>query len=102
SCNLQLGVLSFDIKNYVAAEQYFQQVLRAEGEGKRFQSVARYLLALSYSELGKYDLAEQTFDLAAGEVAPSDSMFHLQVLTFKGKMYANKGAPDKAIALLDQ
>ena len=102
SCNLQLGVLSFDIKNYLAAEQYFQHVLKAEGEGKRFRSVARYLLALSYSELGKYELAEQTFDLAAGEVAESDSMFHLQVLTFKGKMYANQGEPDKAIALLDQ
>jgi class 3 adenylate cyclase len=102
SCNLQLGVLSYDIKNYPAAERYFQQVLMAREEGKRFQSVARYLLALTYSELKKYELAEQTFDLAAGEVDPKDSMFHLQLLTFKGKMYANQGEPDKAIALLNQ
>jgi class 3 adenylate cyclase len=102
SSNLQLGVLSYDIKNYPAAERYFQQVLMARGEGTRFHSVARYLLALTYSELKKYELAEQTFDLAAGEVDPQDSMFHLQLLTFKGKMYANQGEPEQAIALLEE
>jgi len=102
SCNLQLGVLSYDIKNYAAAEGYFQNVLQATGEGQRFHKVSRYLLALTYSELKKYDLAEETFDLAANQVEPGDSMFHLQLLTFKGKMYANKGELAKAIALLGQ
>lgn len=99
-CNLQLGVLCYDIKNYEAAEKYFVQVLQATDEGKRFKTVALYLLALSYSELKKYDLAEEMFALAGKEANPGDSLFHLQLLTFKGKMYANKGEPEKAIALL--
>ncbi len=102
NCNLQLGVLNFDIRNFEAAVNYFENILKINTSNTQMLALAHYLLALSHSELKSFDEAERMFDLAASEVEQSDSVFHLQLLAFKGKMYLNMGESQKAIALLEK
>ncbi len=100
-CNLQLGVLNFDIQNFETAVNYFQNILNTNTENTRMRGVAHYLLALSFSELKEFEKAEKMFDLAVGEIEQSDSVFHLQIQAFKGKMYSNKGENKKAVEILE-
>ncbi len=99
-CNLQLGVLNFDIRNFEAAVGYFKNILNTSTKNQKARALANYLTALCYSELGLFKQAEEMFDLASSQVEKTDSIFHLQILAFKGKMYSNKGEPEKGITLL--
>lgn len=101
-CNLQLGVLNYDIRNFEAAVTYFNHLLQSGTRQVYLKNLAHYLLALCYSEMKEFDKAEKMFDKAEAEVATTDSVFKLQILSFKGKMYANQGQSSKAVALLEE
>ena len=100
-CNLQLGVLNFDISNFEAALEYLNNVLTSKTASKATMALAYYLSALSYSEMDIFDESELMFNKAQKHIAPTDAFFILQVQTFKGKLYINKGEPQKAIGLFD-
>ncbi len=100
-CNLQLGVLNFDIRNFETAINYFENILNTQTENTRMRGLAHYLLALSFSELKEFEKAEQMFDLAVNEIEQTDNVFHLQIQAFKGKMYSNKGENERAVEILE-
>ncbi len=99
-CNLQLGVLNYDIRNFEAAIGYFNNIPTTDSDNNKTGALANYLTALCYSELESFEKAEQMFDLAASQVELTDSIFHLQILAFKGKMYSNMGQAQRAVDLL--
>lgn len=101
NCNLQLGVLNYEIRNFETAITYFQNMLNTKTSNTRMLGFAHYLLALSYSELNEFENAEKMFDLSETEVSKNDSVFHLQIMAFKGKMFSNKGENEKAIEILE-
>ncbi len=100
--NLQLGLVNYEIHNFQGAIPYFQSVLNSNQTEEHLHGLAQYLLAISYSELGYFGEAKEMFEMASNEVPRADSLFHLQVLTFKGKMYSNKGEPEEAIRLFEE
>lgn len=100
-CNLQLGVLSFDIRNFEAAVDYFDNIIRTNINDTKLLALAYYLSALSYSELGSFDEADLMFDQTLDNILPSDSVFHLQIQTFTGKMYTNQGDSKHAIEIFN-
>lgn len=101
SSNLQLAVLNFDIRNFEAASEHLNSILASEIENPRTLTLAYYLSALSYSELEDFTKAEEMFGKLQNYVLPADSAFNLQVQTFKGKFYLNKGEPERAIELFN-
>ncbi len=102
-CNLQLGLVNFEIQNFADAIPYFKSILlNRQGKEYLHKGLAEYLLGISYSEMGFFGQAENMFDRALTEIEETDSLFILQLLTFEGKMYSNKGEPDKALNLFEQ
>lgn len=102
SCNLQLGVLNYDIRNFASAIVYFQNMLNTKTKNKRMLGVAHYLLALSFSELKEFEKAIAMFELAVKEIEQTDSEFHMQIQAFKAKMYLNKGDDTTAMQILQK
>ena len=100
-CNLQLGVLNYDIRNFETAVVYFQNMLEAKTSNTRMRGIAHYLLALSFSELKNFEKAKEMFELAVKEIEQSDSEFHMLIQAFKGKMYLNKGDNETAVTVLE-
>jgi len=99
ACNMQLGVLSYDMENYPNAVDYFLAALK-HSQGKPVVSTIQYLLALSYSEVGNYEEAQKMFDAASKGFGDDRPVYSLQIKTFTGKMYVNMGNYKKAIEVL--
>jgi class 3 adenylate cyclase/lipopolysaccharide biosynthesis regulator YciM len=100
NCNLQLGVLNFDIDGFHDAIQYLQKTLDHIKGNDYAESTAHFLMALSYSELGEFDKSQEYFGLALEGYEGVNTEMELQVHTFLGKMYINQGDFDKAVNYL--
>jgi class 3 adenylate cyclase len=96
-CNLQLGVLNYGLENYERALVYLKEILRLENSVEYLQGIAHYLLALCYSEIGNFRLAERMFELAREDLVPRGAMWGLMIETFTGKNYLNQGRTTEAI-----
>ncbi len=96
-CNLQLGVLSFDMQNFEEAITYFKNVLDFDPNNSRLKATTHYLLAICYSEIGEFEKANKMFELASKEIGADDAHFQLQLETFRGKLYVNKKEYARAI-----
>ncbi len=102
TCYLQLGVLSFDMQNYEESAQYLLKAAAYSKDNTLRLTTIHYLLALSYSELGKFEEAEDMFDLAESEYDVQGDVFMMQVNSFRGKMYVNRGDYELAIEHLQR
>ena len=100
TCYLQLGVLSFDMQNFEESAQYLLKALEYSKDNPIRLSTIHYMLALCYSELGRFTEAEVMFDLAESENQVQGDVFNMQVGAFRGKMYVNRGDYDLAITHL--
>ncbi|MBK6732179.1 MAG: tetratricopeptide repeat protein [Bacteroidetes bacterium] len=100
--NLQLGILSFEIQNYNDASRYFLEIINNKNADQNINGTAQYLLALSYSELGEFDNASEMFNLAINNYGGDNPERIMQINSFYGKMFTNKGNYSKAIEILSE
>lgn len=95
--NLQLGVLSYDMEQYAAAVVYFNKVLDVINKSYKTYAIAEYLLALTYSELHEFEIADSMYVEASKRYGKIDSSKKLLIQTFRGKMLINQGLPEAAL-----
>lgn len=100
--NMQLGILSFEMQNYEDASRYFLEITKNKNATQIVNGTAQYLLALSYSELGEFDKAEEMFNLAIKNYGNDNAQHIMQINSFYGKMFTNKGDYTKAIEILSE
>ena len=90
ACNLQLGVIRFNINDYYEAIYYFKKNINNKNYTKS-NATAIYLTAISYSELNKFDTAIYYFDKAIKEYKKFKNTTGVKMSEmFIGKMYNNK------------
>ena len=99
--NLQLDVLKYDIRNFESAIFHLSSVVEFREAVPYLVGVSQYLLALCYSELGRYYEAEQMFEVAAKEIGDSNPALMLNLKTFKARMWINQGESEEAIPVLE-
>lgn len=99
--NLQLGVVSFDMEQYQTAINYFIHVLDITPKDSMLYAVSEYLLALSYSELGAFSLAEEKFAGAVIRYGALHAVNAFRVEIFKGRLLINQNKPKKALFYLN-
>lgn len=99
--NLQLGVVSFDMEQYQTAINYFNHVLDLSPEDSPLYAVSEYLLALSYSELGDFSLAEEKFAGAEIRYGALSAVNAFRVETFRGNMLINQNKAAEALSYLN-
>lgn len=100
SCNIQLGVISFSVKNFQQAIDYLDKAIVFFPINKARISVCHYLKALCFSELGKYAQAEQMFALAEKESIAYGGIDRISINAFRAKMYLNQQKPQVALPIL--
>jgi len=103
SCNLQFGVISYELQNYNEAIAHLRKSLSFSRRNSPLSAVAHYLIALSYSELNNIPKAIIMFDSALTEYkAINNEWGVLNCNTFTGKMFSNAGEYKKAILHLEK
>ena len=101
-CNLQLGVANYDLGNYVDAIEYLKNSIIFLKDEHPSVGICHYLMALCYSETGQFEEAGEMFDLAEIEIGRTSDVFWLQIQSFKGNMYLNRGDYQLALTHLNQ
>jgi adenylate cyclase len=97
-CNLQLGIISYDLQSYTESIQYFNKALELTKNISKLRATAHYLTALAYSELDNFVLAISMFDTAMTEYRfMQNKEGELWCKVFIGKMFSNTGDHKKAI-----
>ena len=103
SCNLQFGVISYELQNYDEAISHLRKSLSLGQRNSPMSAVAHYLIALSYSELNNIPKAIIMFDSALTEYkAIKNDWGVLNCNTFIGKMFSNEGDYKKSILHLEK
>ncbi len=103
SCNLQFGVISYELQNYNEAIAYLRKSIKYSDGKASLRAVAHYLTALAYSELNEIPKAIAMFDTSLAEYREIDNdVGVLNCNSFIGKMYSNAGDYGKAIQHLNE
>lgn len=101
-CNLQLGVVNYDLKNYKVAIDYLKKTIEFSISGEPRIGIAHYLMGISYSEIREFTIAEDMFDLALRELGKNSPIFRLQVESFRANMYVKRGDVKLALTRLQE
>ena len=100
-CHLQLGVINYSVQNFQDAADALIRSMETAPKVNPARSMIIYLLAICYSELGEYALADQMFRESLAKYAGTDNNRRLMVKTFQGKLLCNQGYYHQAIKFLE-
>ena len=89
-CHLQLGLVDYSLADHKQAADHFSRSIAVGGNSEQV-STARYLLGLSYSELGEFEKASELLHASLDDYAANDPERELSVRAFLGKLKFNRG-----------
>ncbi|MFY0644321.1 MAG: tetratricopeptide repeat protein [Bacteroidia bacterium] len=101
-CLMQLGLIDYSIGDMEQAAENFENSIKYNPGLDDDIATARYLLGLSYSELGEFELANELLESSLTTYAANDAERELFVRTFIGRLKYNQGNYHESIAYLEE